>query len=135
MKRKRIREVLQGKYEINDEEFDGTALHRDVYNQLNRQSVFLFLNYDNNNCFSELEIHKGIDLKIFDRTINFEMLFWDAVEMLNKDSSNQSVIDEGEVLFIDLQLSLCSCASMGGDQEDNRLSYIYCAQNISHLLD
>ncbi len=133
--RKKVRETLQSEYEISDQEFAGTVSRRDIYNQLKGQPVFLFLIYDSNDQFSELEIRSGIELNIFDKTINFEMQFWDAVDTLDKVSSMQKIIDEGEALFIDLKLSLCSGASMSGDQEDNQLSYIYCAQDISHLLD
>jgi hypothetical protein len=133
--RKTVRDTIQGVYETNDQEFAGTVSRRDIYNQLKGQPVLLFLNYDSHNQFSELEIHNGIELNIFDKTVGFEMQFWDAVEILDKISSIQKIIDEGEVLFIDLKLSICSGARMSGDQEDNQLSYIYCTQDISHLLE
>ena len=55
-------------------------------------------------------------------------------DILNKVSSHKKTVDEGEALFIDLKLNLCSSAAMEGDEEDNRLAYIYCAKDISHLL-
>ncbi len=133
--RKKVREMLKGAYEISDKEFEGIVSRRDIYRELKGQQVYLFLNYDQNDRFSELEIHEGVALNIFDEMIHFDMQLWDAVDTLSKISSNQTIIDEGEVLFPDLKLNLCSAASMGGDQENNQLAYIYCAQNISHLTD
>lgn len=133
--RKKVRETLQEEYEISDHSFEGIVSRRDIYRNLKGQQVFLFLNYDSNECFSELEIHEGVELTIFDKTINFKMQFWDAVDSLGQISPNQKVIDDGEALFIDLKLNLCSAASMGGDDENNQLAYIYCAQNIRHLLE
>ncbi len=84
--------------------------------------------------FYELEIHEGIALIILDNAINFEMQLWDAVDYLGHISSNQKTIDDREFLFVDLKLNLSSAASMGRDEENNRLAYVYCAQNIDHLL-
>jgi hypothetical protein len=131
--RKKVRERLQGEYEINDQQFEDTASGRDLYSRLKGQPVFLFLIYDSNDLFSELEIYNGIDFKILDKVLSFKMKFLDAVKTFDKISFEQKVIDEGEVLFIDLKISLCSAARMGGDQEDNQLSYIYCVQDVSHL--
>lgn len=133
--RKNVREMLEGEYSISDWEFEGIVSRRDIYRQLKGKKVFLFLNYDNNDCFSELEIHEGVVLNVFDQTIHFDMQLWDAVDTLSKVSANQTIIDEGEVLFVDLKLNLCSGASIGRDEENNQLAYIYCAQNISHLTD
>jgi hypothetical protein len=132
--RKNVREMLQEEYDISDHAFEGIVSRRDIYRNLKGQPVYLFLNYDSNECFSELEIHEGVELNIFDKTINFEMLFWDVVDCLGHLSSNPKIIDDGEVLFVDLKLNLCSAASMGGDDENNQLAYIYCAQHIDHLL-
>lgn len=127
--------MLQGEYDISDHAFEGIVSRRDIYRSLKGQPVFLFLNYGSNEGFAELEIHEGVALTLFDKTINFKMQFWDAVDSLGSISSDQKVIDDGEVLFVDLKLNLCSAASMGGDEENNRLAYIYCAQHIEHLLE
>lgn len=126
--------MLQEEFAISDHAFEGIVSRRDIYRSLKGQPVFLFLNYDSHEGFAELEIHEGVALNIFEQTINFEMQFWDVVDCLGQLSSNQQVIDDGEVLFVDLKLNLCSAASMGGDEENNRLAYIYCAQHIDHLL-
>jgi hypothetical protein len=135
MTRENVRVILQGVYEINDKVFDGTIYRRDVYTRIFGTPLFLFLNYDGNNQFSEVEMHSGINLSVAGHLVNFDMQFQEAVELLYKVSTDNRLIDRSEVLFIDLKLTLCSAAKMGGDKEDDLLSYMYCAKDITHLLD
>lgn len=133
--RKLTRELLQGQYKSRDLEFEGISSHRDIYSGLDGKAVFLFLNFDENDHFFEMEIHDGVELSIYGRSLSFDLQFLDAVDILDEISSEQRIVDEGEILFVDLKLSVCSGASMGGDQENTRLSYIYCAKDIEHLME
>jgi hypothetical protein len=133
-KRNQIRNTISGEYEVKDQEFAGIVSKRDIYIQFKQKPVFLIFNYDNHDQFSEFEIHKGVQLIILDKSINLQMDFLNIIETLDKISSNKKEITEDEVLFIDLKLNLCSELNMGGEQEGRQLSYIYCAEDISHLL-
>lgn len=133
-KRELVRQALKSEYTTQDQQFENVVSHRDIYNDLLNQPVLLILNYAKDDLLSELEIHSGIELTIFNKRLNLEMLFWDAVNILDTVSYAKRIIDEGEVLFIDLKLSICSGGGMGGEQDDNRLSYIYCAHDVTHLL-
>jgi hypothetical protein len=133
--RNKIREILQAEYESADREFSGINLRRDIYHDLQNQPVLVFFNYEKNDQFSSLEIHTGIALNVLDKTISIDMPFWEAVELAGKVSSAQKIIDAGEIIFIDLKLCLCDGAGMGGEEDDNQLSYIFCARDIDHLLN
>ena len=82
MDRSLIRNKLQGRYEVQDLEFEGIISRRDVYRELEGQLVLIFFNFDSNDLFIELEIHEGVNLAIHDKIINIGQSFWEAVDNL-----------------------------------------------------
>lgn len=134
MPRSTIRAFINGSYEPADVEIAGIFYRRDIYTKIDHHPVFLFLNYTTDEKFVESEIHQGVDLCILDKTIQIGMSFLDAVNTLSELTSSSIAIEEGEVLFPELKLSISSGARMGGEEKDESLSYIYCTTNIEHLL-
>lgn len=134
MTRTTVRAALQGVYEPADVEIAGVFYRRDIYTEIDHQPLFLFMNYSSDEQFVESEIHQAVDLCILNKTIRIGMSFQDAVNTLSELTSSSIVIEEGEVLFPELKLSISSGARMGGEEDDESLSYIYCTTNIEHLL-
>ena len=142
--RQQVRISLNDKFEISDnvinlsqtnngDNSQNLIQRRDIYKNYQGQDNFFFLNYDANDCLTEVELHHGFEINIKGVVIDFSMDIEKVVELLNNISDDKKKLSEGEYFFKDLQLTVSSSKAMGGD--GNELSYFYCSKDISHLLD
>ena len=133
--RKFVRRVFESDYQVHDHELGGVTYHRDVYSVLEGEQAYFFFNYDSNNRFSEIEIHNGIALDVKGQLIECDMDFQEAVSRLSQASPSRKPFGTGEMLFPDLKLNICSGELMGAEDDNNKLSYIYCASDVGHLIN
>jgi hypothetical protein len=126
--KKNVRGALGGRFEVQTE----WGLNRDIYKEIDGQPLFVFIDYDEQDRFVELEVHSGISFEVNGQTLDFDQSFGQAVHHINSISTDMVRNREGEVLFKDLKLNLCSGRVMGSDND--LLSYIYCSNNIEHLV-
>jgi hypothetical protein len=78
-------------------------------------------------------LHHGFEIIIEEVTVDFSMDIEKVVELLNTVSSTQKQLSDGEYLFVDLKLIIASSCATGA--EGNELSYFYCSNDISHLIN
>jgi len=129
-----IRKLLNNSHKAGDDFIAEINIYqrRDIYNNYGGQDNFFFLNYDENNNLSEIEIHFGFQIAVSNITFSFDQNIFKIVSLLKQVSSFHKILREGEYLFVDLKMSISDSESMGG--EGNGLSYFYCSKNIDHLL-
>jgi hypothetical protein len=142
--RQKARDFLNDTYEIGDTAIDFSENHngdtshninqrRDIYKNYRGQDNFFFLNFDLADHLIEIEIHHGLDIICRDVTISFAMAIEEAAALLNAISRDKLLLSEGEYLFKNLKLTIASSEAMGGNGKE--LSYFYCTNDISHLID
>jgi hypothetical protein len=139
MDRQQVRALLTGKFEIGDDTIDfgdpnqNIILRRDIYKNYHGQENLFFLNYDENEGLTEVEIHYGLSINVAGIVIDFSMDTEKAADLLNGISGETKQLSTGEYFFRDLKLTIASSNVMCGD--GNKLSYFYCSKDVSHLVD
>jgi len=139
IKRETVRKMLNNAHKAHDHivaqpgEFD-VSQRRDIYNDFyyGRQ-FFFFLNYDDNSCLMEVEVHLGVDIIIDNVTLTFEKRLSDIIEELKSVSPSIIKLRDGDYFFKDLKITIADSKAMGGEGSD--LSYFYCSANVDHLID
>ena len=137
--RQQVRTLLNDNYEIGDNVIDlgdpnqNIIQRRDIYKNYQEQDNFFFLNYDDNEQLTEVEVHHGINIEVAGITIDFSMDIVKAADLLGSISADNKRLSDGEYFFKNLKLTIASSESMGG--EGNELSYFYCSKDVSHLID
>lgn len=124
-----VRAKLDNTHKEHNEDFwVDTAFvgyRRDIYDQLESKSTYFFLNYDENDLLTEVEVHRCKRIKLFDIEFNFT----DEIDLVAEELSHHSPItehEEGTYFFKGLNICIMDERSMGG--EDNKiLSYFYCS--------
>jgi hypothetical protein len=106
---------------------------RDIYQNLNNNENYFFLNYDEDNKLSDLEVHGGIDIKIKNIKLIFEIDIDNCINLLKSIDEYYTEIEDGNFLFPNLKMTIASSESMGGD--GSGLSYFYASKEIEHLLE
>jgi hypothetical protein len=137
--RQLARTLLNGKYEAGDHVIDlgepnqNLIQHRDIYKNYQRQDNLFFINYDENEQLTEVEVHHGLIIRVGAIILNFSMDFEEATKLLEGISGDNMRLADGTYFFNDLKLTIASSQTMGGD--GNQLSYFYCSKDVSHLVD
>ncbi|OQP47728.1 hypothetical protein [Niastella populi] len=137
--RQQVRTLLNGKFEIADNVIDlGDATQsliqrRDIYESYQGLDNFFFLNFDENEQLTEVEVHYGLTINVAGVIIDFSMDIEKAADLLCGISADKKQLSDGEYFFKNLKLTIASSDSMGG--EGNDLSYFYCSKDVSHLVD
>jgi hypothetical protein len=137
--RQQVRRLLNDKFEIADNLIDlgdptqNIVQHRDIYQNYQGQDNFFFLNFDENQQLTELEVHHGFIINVAGVVIDFSMHIDKAADLLEGISRDAIRFSDGTYFFNDLKLTIASSGTMGGD--GNQLSYFYCSRDVSHLAD
>ena len=104
---------------------------RDLYHD-EEESYCFYLNYDEEDLLTELEVHSGLAILVNGHEMQFDSDIYRILESMN-DSGNRGIeLEEGNYLFQDLKMTIASSAATGGD--GNGLAYFYGAENVEHLL-
>lgn len=137
-----VRENLGREFEEEDrmvdlsEYFEDGESHtieqrRDFYHD-EGDSYCFYLNYDEEDLLTELEVHSGLTILVNGHEMQFNSDIYRILVLMN-DTGNQGIeLEEGNYLFQDLKITIASSAATGG--EGNGLAYFYGAENIEHLL-
>ena len=142
--RQQVRTLLNGKFEIGDNVVDLSQYNngdtsqniiqrRDIYKNYKGQDNFFFLNFDTNDRLTEVEVHYGLDINIEDVKLDFATDIEKVTELLDSISDSKEQLSEGEYFYKNLKLTVGSSEGMGG--EGRELSYLYCAKDVSHLIE
>jgi hypothetical protein len=138
------RELLNCKFKTEDYHFDLNKYdngvtseiikrRRDIYENYNGQQNFFFLNFDNNDKLTEIELHHGFVINIESVDIDFSMDIDKVAELLSSISNNKTKLSDGEYFFEKLKLTIASSEAMGG--KGSELAYFYCSMDTSHLIE
>jgi|Wag4MinimDraft_19_1082662.scaffolds.fasta_scaffold00947_5 hypothetical protein len=104
---------------------------RDFYHSEEKAYNF-YLNYDDTDRLSELEVHSGLLISVNEMELQFESDINPILVMMN-DSGEQGIeLEEGNYLFRELRMTVASSAATGG--EGSGLAYFYAAESVEHLL-
>lgn len=139
-----IREKLNQKHIVDDkiielaQYFDGDESqniyqHRDIYENFNSTENYFFLSYDENGLFSELEIHKGMKIKIYEDVLEFETPIEIVLDKLSIYDNTIKETDDGNYLLPKLKIALATSEVMGG--VGNGFSYFYSGRSVDHLIE
>ncbi len=143
--RQQVRTLLNARFEVNDNSIElsqnsevdapcNIIQRRDIYTNYRELDNLFFLNFDTNDLLTEVELHHGIDINIEGVVIDFSMGIEKVVDLLDSISAGEKKeLSEGEYFFKKLKLTIASSDAMGG--EGNELSYFYCSNDITHLID
>lgn len=137
--RLQARTLLNGKYEIGDNVIDlgdpdqNIIQSRDIYKNYQEKDNFFFLNFDENEQLTEVEVHQGLIINVAGVIIDFSMDIEKAADLLDGISSDNMRLSDGTYFFKDLKLTIASSETMGGG--GNEMSYFYCSKDVSHLID
>lgn len=142
--RSEIREKLNYKYDEDDKiikisdflEGDisfNIKQKRDIYQNISNEKNYFFLNYNEENKLSEIEVHWGMTILTKGIELNFETDIDECLKLLESIGENYTEIDEGNFLFQNLKMTISSSESIGG--EASRLSYFYASKDIEHLIE
>ncbi len=100
---------------------------------MNTDKDMLFLNYDQNNKLTELEVHYGFDVLIDNVRLQFGKEISDFIRQFHKLGIEHSEIESGDYIFPKLKMTIADNESMGGN--GTGLSYFYGTSDISHLTE
>ncbi|WP_299149831.1 hypothetical protein [uncultured Dokdonia sp.] len=142
--RKSVRHNLKNQHKEDDnvielsQFFDGDTSHnidqkRDVYKDINGTENFFFLNYDKDNLLSELELHYGIKVMIYNIKLEFEKDINICLKQLSSKGYEFKEIEQRNYLFEKLKITIADSTSIGGDGTE--LSYLYSGRTIEHLIE
>ena len=137
--RQQVRTLLNDKYEIGDNVIDlgdpnqNITQRRDIYKSYQGQDNLFFLNFDENEQLSEVEVHHGLIINVAGVVIDFSMDIEKAADLLGGIFGGTMPLSDGEYFFRDLKLTIASTNAMGGD--GNKLSYFYCSKDVTRLVD
>ena len=129
--RELVRAKLAAAYEEQNEEIlledvnHPIFLRRDLYNQLQANDSYFFLNYNQNDLLVELEVHHCKKIRLFD----MEFGFMDEAELIASELSHHAdVTDEKEGYwhFGGIRVHLMDEKQMGEEGNSN-LGYFCCA--------
>lgn len=116
---------------FEDDENHTIEQRRDLYHD-EEDSYCFYLNYDEEDLLTELEVHSGLAILVNGHEMEFDSDIYRILESMN-DSGNRGIeLEEGNYLFQDLKMTIASSAATGGD--GNGLAYFYGAENVEHLL-
>jgi hypothetical protein len=134
-KREVARKLLGNYHKAQDSKYDFTdiSLKRDIYKNYKTQGSFFFLNYNENNCLNEVEVHAGVEIVIGNVLLSFEKELSDILTDLQTVSPVFIKTSDGEYFFKDLKLSVSDSEAMGSD--GSTLGYFYCSANVDHLAE
>jgi hypothetical protein len=116
---------------LGDDEIEPFYMRRDIYKGISPTESFFFLDYDNNDQLTELEVHRCEKIEV----LGFPFYFHDeldSIALILSKYSEISILSEGEIFFRDLKMVISDKRKMGG--EGNSLCYFYCATDVSHLV-
>lgn len=131
-KHKEDNQVIEAAEFFDGDESKNIHQYRDIYENYNSANNYFFLNYDENGLLSEVEIHWGITIRIYEQTLVFETPIETILENLSLYDNTLHETEEGFYLLPKLKISLATNEGMGGD--GNGLSYFYAGKNIDHLI-
>jgi hypothetical protein len=89
--------------------------------------------YDENDHFTQLEIHQNIDILVSGITLTFGNDISELVDEFKKHNYFPKVVKNGEFFFEDLRMVIANAESMGGD--GNCFDYFYAGADVSHVID
>jgi hypothetical protein len=117
--------------------FDPIIARRDVYKEKGDHpygdyAYFFILDYDNDDLLGEIGIFECDRIYVEDTNFSFEDDL-DAIAFLLSETSEISILSDGEYFFKTLRLVISSKWRGGGEENDNTLGYFYCAADVSHL--
>lgn len=138
-----LRESLNNLHKEDDnifkmsEFFDGDTTcdiiqKRDIYQNINNEKNYFFLNYDKEEKLESVEIHNGINISINNIELVFEKDIYEYLKLFKTIGENYTEIEDGNFLFQNLKITIANSESMGDD--GNELVYFYSSKNIDHLL-
>lgn len=118
--------------------FDGDTSHdiqqkRDIYEDINNEENYFFLNYDTEGQLIELEVHAGINILIDSIELMFHIDTTLFLKILTAAGKKYQETEDGEFFFKNLKMSISTSETMGGD--GNGLGYFYAAKDVSHFID
>lgn len=103
---------------------------RDFYHSEERSYSF-YLNYDDTDRLSELEVHSGLLISVNEMELQFESDIYPILDKMH-DAGEQGIeLEEGNYLFQELKMTVASSAATGG--EGSGLAYFYAAESVEHL--
>lgn len=120
------RNIVREKLKVGFEEFG----QRDIYTNIHSTENYFFLNYDSHNLLSEIEVHHCDKIQVFDCFFDFNTEL-DTVAVEVSRYSPVTWKKNGEFFFEELKIYIMDADTAGG--EGNKLSYFYCAADVSHL--
>jgi hypothetical protein len=140
--RSSIRRKIKWPYETKDNVFKLSSYvnglnvpdiisRKDVYKNCNRGINYFFMDYDENDKLAAIEIHQGIRMTIFGKSIQIEEPIETALDKLQAEGFTYEVIDPGTYLFRKICIALSDSESMGG--AGNALAYAYIGKSTNHL--
>ncbi|RZJ72020.1 hypothetical protein [Flavobacterium sp.] len=145
MSREAIRKTLKISYEEDNSTFDASeffededgnfdfSLNRDIYSDLTQEGDSIFITYDKNQAFTELEIHEGIAVAIQDFRLFQDQPIAEILAWFHHQNFTLTEVEPGNYAVTELKISVATHEAMGGDGDG--LSYFYASKDISHLID
>lgn len=138
--REKNRQLLNCDFEATDEQFDiGAAepliVKKDNYRFTLKSELWFVLIYDEKDTLQEFELHSANSFHVK----NTSFLFLDSITAVRQKLSNLGLSIQAlentadNVLVASIKTNFASAKAMGG--EGDALGYIYCANNIEHLMD
>jgi len=117
----------------NGDESMNINQRRDVYENLNSKSDLLFLNYNQHNRLTELEVHFGYDILINNIKLEFGKEITEFIKLFGNSKIEYSETETGNYILPKLKIAIANDEAMGGN--GNGLSYFYGTSDISHLTE
>ncbi len=145
MNREAVRDALKGSYEEDNSTFDVSDLfddedddfdfsqNRDIYSDLTREGDSIFISYDKNQAFTELEIHDGIAVVVEDFRFFKDQSITEILAWFKTKGFALTEVEPGNYAVAELKISVATHHAMGGDGDG--LAYFYASNDISHLVD
>lgn len=116
-------------------ESDPIITKKDIYNRTFDPALWFVLIYDDQEEFKAFELHEGINFAVQDCQIDFsDDIFFIKNKLIELGYDLHSLDgSEENILVSAIKTNFASSNEMGGDGKE--LSYVYCAENIDHLLE
>ena len=107
---------------------------KDIYEKYLSQDISFATIYDKDDLFSEFELHGADQITVADIDINFKVAVADLVTELKMKGYDLTELEGSDenILINSLLTNFASSQYLGGDGDFVR--YVYCSQNIDHLL-
>ena len=107
---------------------------KDIYEKYLNQDISFAAVYDKDDIFSEFELHEADQITVADIDISFKVAVPDIVNKLKMKGYDLTALEGSDenILINSLLTNFASSRYLGGDED--LVSYVYCSQNIDHLL-